>query len=322
MVGVLSRMVLCILLPVNAVGAGCATTKPVLPVVEVRPVALINNGNFDLVTADKKAALFYKEGAFISAYTEYKNAVIKMPSNTGERKNYTALLGFADAALALSALGETYQDEARLVYNALINTQTSDTGLSKAMKARASAGLALVDALDVNMDADVGAQTHIEAKIMLALDATPNDPRLWNALGQVYDRKNNWVSALDSYVTALRLSHDRGAAVAPVQNNMGMSLLMQGRTSYALQKFKQAHQAHPDIQLYDNNHRLALVLSDKLAQAIEGLEEGRTAQLYNDAGYIAQGNGDDQRARALYERAILTSPVYFEIAEENLKTLG
>lgn len=140
-------------------------------------------------------------------------------------------------------------------------------------------------------------------------------------MGQAYDRKRNWISALDSYVTALRLSHDRGSAVAPVQNNMGMSLMMQGRTLGALQKFKQAHLAHPDIQLYNNNYRLALILSDKLGQAIDGLDEGRMAQLYNDAGFIAQGNGDETRARILYEKAILTSPVYFEIAEQNLKTL-
>lgn len=325
MAGVFSKMVLSIILPVSVLGAGCTTTQPVYPAVEVRPVLLDNNGDFDLGAAGKKAALFYNEGAFISAYNEYKNTVLHMPSTTGEHKDYKALLGFADAAMALSGLGEKYQDEARLVYDVISKATLSDTGpknmgLTKAIKARAEAGLVLLDSIAVSSD-DVTAQRDVEARIMLAIDVTPSDPRLWNALGQVYDRKQNWFSALDSYVTALRLSHDKGATVAPVQNNMGMSLMMQGRTLDALQKFKQAHTAHPDVQLYDNNYRLALILSDNLGQAVEGLEGVRVAQLYNDAGFIAHGNGDEIRARKLYEKAILTSPVYFEIAEQNLKKL-
>ncbi|PHR91812.1 MAG: hypothetical protein COA69_11600 [Robiginitomaculum sp.] len=300
-------------IPVSIVVSGCTTNRSV---VDVRPYNIGNNGNVDLGAVRDRAALFYERGTFISAYTDYKTVVLQMPKD----KDYPALLGFADAALALAGLGEQYADEARIVYENLVATD----GLSNPLKIQAETGLILLDvmAADRGESPEISAsETSAEALIMRALDTNPQDPRLWNALGRAYDRKQNWISALESYVTALRLSHDNTGAVAPVQNNMGMSLLLQGRTEEALVKFRQAHMANPEIQLYDNNTRLALILSDDFATALEGLDDIPMAQLYNDAGFIAAGHGDVARARGLYEKAIEINPLYFEIAEQNLAAL-
>lgn len=296
------------IVPVSIAVSGCTTSQSGF---DVRPLNIGNSGNIDLATVRDRAALFYERGTFISAYTDYKTVVLQMPKD----KDYPALLGFADAALALAALGEQYADEARMVYENLVATD----GLSEPLKTQAETGLVLLDVMEA-APKDSAAPS-AEALIMGAMDANPQDPRLWNALGRAYDRKQNWISALESYVTALQLSHDNGGAVAPVQNNMGMSLLLQGRVPEALVKFRQAREANPEIQLYDNNTRLALLLSDDFETALEGLEDIRTAQLYNDAGFITAGRGDIAQARALYQKAIEISPVYFEIAEQNLAAL-
>jgi len=145
---------------------------------------------------------------------------------------------------------------------------------------------------------------------------------LWHALGRSYDQNNAWIDALDAYVNALSTAKENGQSTAAVINNMGMSLLMQGRKKEALVKFKQAAKASPDMPVYDNNLRLAATLSGKTTQALKGLSDTKIAQIYNDAGVIAQAQGEHGNATKFYKKAIEKSPVYFKRAEENLTALA
>ncbi|MBL4869526.1 MAG: hypothetical protein JKX72_01095 [Robiginitomaculum sp.] len=289
-----------ITLLIGLIVSGCATTTP--PTINVRPVPLAGQVDVHFDEDYQLAVTSYADGKYGLAYTAYKKLLMRSPKET------KALLGFADAALAMVGQGSSYQEEAILVYTRLINTP----GIAKDILRQANTGIILLQSLSADKNsADI-----------INLATNSDDPRVWNALGRGYDKTGEWISALDAYLTALNLSYETGQTIAPVQNNMGMSLLLQGRTNEAVKKFKQAHLASPHIKLYDNNYRLGLIFVGHLSRAIEDIEDGQAAQLLNDAGFIAAGIGETARARTLYQHAIHLSPVYFQTAEQNLRALG
>jgi len=173
---------------------------------------------------------------------------------------------------------------------------------------------------------------HKITRLKSALDAAPTDERLWSALGKSYDQNKDWIAAQEAYAQALEHGQDWPNAI----NNMGMSLLMQGRYEKALDKFAQAAQIAPSKALYDNNRRLTLVLMRQYDRALDDLEtddletddletddmaESRAAQLLNDAGYVAMMQGDRDRAKTLFEYAIARSATYHAKAYANLAAL-
>ena len=156
-----------------------------------------------------------------------------------------------------------------------------------------------------------------ELTLNKALEQNMDDSRLWNALGHVYDKSGRYLDAQDSYIRAL----SAGARPDIMVNNMGMSLLLQGRYSEARDKFMQALDINPDSRTYDVNRRLSLALMGDYGEAIRFAHPDDAAQIYNDAGYIAMKHGEVAIAKALFERALDVSPIYFAKAEENLQTL-
>ena len=286
---------------------GCATTKT-KPSIEVRAAKMVEKPDFDTVGAHEKAKKLLRKGAYIKAYNEYQNLLQYLPKCALERDE--ALLEFAETSLALAGQGTHYRSQAREIFKDLAQKQE----LPDEDKNRISAGQALLAAMDKSVKSPIDI---IEA----VLESRPKDARLWNALGRAHDQNSDWLGALDAYLQALNVTHKSKRSRAPVYNNMGMSLLMQGRTKEALVKFKRARKGQPDIKIYENNYYLALILSDNLASKLGGLEDSRLAQLYNDAGYIAAGKGERIHARTYYNKAIEISPVYFEKAVENLAAL-
>ena len=141
-------------------------------------------------------------------------------------------MGFADAALAMVSRGQIYYDEANWVYTQIINTPD----FSEKTVNQAKTGLLLLD---------VWARRMRKQYALRELAQNSTDPRVWNALGRTYDKQGQWIPALEAYLNALSFSHKNGQALAPVHNNMGMSLLLQKRTREAVEKFKQAHLASP-----------------------------------------------------------------------------
>ncbi len=295
----------------------CATPKPALEKsnldVKVRPVVAASEtlpaSNFDTSAALKHAFALQKSSDHVASYDAYSMIILRLARDHKDRTQ--ALLGLADSALSLSWRAAKYQNRAHKLYTEIAaNSDNTPTQIH-----RAQAGLLLLNLRDYRPSA---AEKHLRA----ALQDSPNDPRLWNALGKVYDGEQQWLDALDAYIKALSAAKSNGTNTAAVVNNMGMSLLMQGRKQEALAKFKQARKANPDMPVYDNNYRLALILSGNTGKALNGLSETRTAQIYNDAGVIAQSLGQQKTAAHLYKKAIEKSPTYFERAEKNLAGLG
>ena len=295
------------------VGA-CATTKPGMEV-QVRPVlsnsSPVEQQDFDIVTALDDAQELQRSSDYAASYDAYSVLLEHISSEKTTREmRANILLGFADSALSLTWHGEEYEVRARKIYTAISENIDS----SEEHVRRANSGMLLLELASLKPN-------EAEEHLRLALEGSPNDPRLWNALGKIHDGSENWLDALDAYVEALAVAKQAGTSTAAVVNNMGMSLLMQGRKKEALSKFKQANKSNPDMPIYDNNLRLAQTLSGNTNAAVKDLSETRAAQIYNDAGVIAQAQGKSKKARSFYKKAIEKSPTYFELAEKNLAGL-
>ncbi|MCF6219523.1 MAG: tetratricopeptide repeat protein [Robiginitomaculum sp.] len=296
--------------------SGCATTTASTTKtteVDVRPVVkstgLVEAVALDVGAELSRARKLQNASDFAASLVIYEDTLARMSQAHPSRADIE--IGLADSALALAWRGEKYAQQARKTYQAI----SGNAEYSDAIKRRAKSGLLL---LDLARDTpEIGAQ-----KLQAALETNPNNPRLWNALGEIRDKNNDWMGALDVYVKALRAAKRNGTSTAAVVNNMGMSLLMQGRNKEAVSKFKQAKKANPEMPVYDSNYRLAQILSGKTNKALKGVSETRAAQIYNDAGVIAQSHGNTRQASSLYKKALEISPVYFERAEENLAGLS
>ncbi|MCF6274527.1 MAG: tetratricopeptide repeat protein [Robiginitomaculum sp.] len=296
--------------------SGCATTTAnttKTTEIDVRPVVkstgLVEAVALDVGAELSRAKKLQNASDFAASLAIYKDTLSRMVRSHPSRADVE--IGLADCALALVWRGKKYAQQARRTYNII----SGNVEYSDAIKRRAKSGLLLLDLPSVPQKN--GAQ-----KLQAALDINPNDPRLWNALGEIRDKNNDWMGALDVYVNALKAAKRNGTSTAAVVNNMGMSLLMQGRNKEAVSKFKQAKKANPDMPVYDNNYRLAQILSGKTNKALKGVSETRAAQIYNDAGVIAQSHGNTRQASSLYKKALEISPLYFERAEKNLTGLS
>lgn len=153
-----------------------------------------------------------------------------------------------------------------------------------------------------------------ELAINAALELNPEDPRLWNALGHVYDDQARHLDAQDAYIMAMQMGGEPASGI----NNLGMSLMQQGRFAQAKDKFAQAA-ALDDHPRYEANVRLITALTESPENAILGMEDNAAAELLNDAGYIALSRGDRITARTLFTKAIEISPVYYPTAVANLE---
>lgn len=295
--------------------SACATTSAPDPeaarttnIIEVRPAEVIQENTFAVDDAHELAKAEYADGNFLPALDIYKAVLIRAPKEYAGRQK--ALLGYADTALALAAALPEYFGPAEQAYEAI----AAQEELSPDMQNKLLAGQIL-------LAVGKGESRDVEVSLNKALEDNLDDPRLWNALGRFHDANKNWLAALETYVKAMHMAKDGHHPVGPIVNNMGMSLLLQGRLGESLEKFEHACNTNPDIKIYDNNRRLALMLTGDVKQALIGLGNMRTAQIYNDAGYISALNGHMSAARFYYEKAIEMSPVYFKIAEQNLDAL-
>lgn len=283
--------------------SGCATTRSKL---KVRPVsaqsgAKTDRQNVDFETFKKRADALYKKGEYSKAFAKYQVLYLGLPKDHELRNAVT--LSLADSAIGLGAQKPALMAEAARIYQKLARAYKGKT--EQPCKIRA--GLYL---------------TKQFGDIQTLVQACPNDARIWNAYGQSLDKKQEWLLALDAYMEALKVSYKTGANRAAVLNNMGMSLLMQGRHAEALKKFDEAIDLRPSARIYKNNQRLAYMITGQTKAALSGLKDDQMADIYNDAGYIAAKSGRKDAARRLYQKAIDISPVYFQKAVLNLQALN
>ena len=275
--------------------SGCASTPDaVQSVAQSRPITKVKSQDVDIPALLAKAGIHYKDREYTESYDLYGAALMFNPELSEAR------LGLGDAALALGKPDAAFKAFDGLTVGALSDTQ----------KIRLLAGLALLGAN--------GAQSgDTENHLKHVLQFAPGDARLWNALGVHYDKNEKWVESTEAYVNALKA----GTARASTVNNLGMSLMMQGRLDAAMEKFEQALQIAPDTELFDNNRRLVMALRGDYEDAVRGLDDRRAAILSNDAGYIAMQRGDKGLARQLLKRSIAINPVYNPKTQANLDAL-
>ena len=218
-----------------------------------------------------------------------------------DENNFTASIGYGDAAIANGQF-----DLALNHFNAL-----KDKELSPEFQAKVRAGLTLAVIWSGETEDPL-------SLVNIALRDNPDDHRLWGAKGRLLDKYELWIDAQDAYVQALKT----GKILSGTINNMGMSLLRQGRYAEAQEKFQQALELRPETRLYDNNRRMALFLQNKFLSALQDLPDDRASTLLNDAGFIAMGQAKHELAENLFEKAIETSPSYYVQAVENLEKLA
>jgi len=295
------RFILIVLLGCNA--AGCATTETrhaaAVPLIDAPQTAIEVRA-----TTQKSANLFEIEDPLVQAV----EARVKGHYDVAYQKFYAAwlatprseavIIGLADMALKTGHTEQAYSAISELK----LDTETVNPALL---------------ASQVLTEIAVGKSPDIELRLNQALKRAPKDARLWNAMGRFYDSESLWLQAQDCYIR----SHKFGGSKAGLNNNLGMSLLMQGRLSAALSKFEHAFDIEKDVDLYDNNRRLTLAVMGQFDKATNGMSPMRAADILNDAGYIAKLTQQNARAKALFKAAIEHSETYHAKAHENLTNL-
>ena len=274
--------------------SACATTNKMDLADNITSLELAEHSEIDIEATIEAAETSFKNENYAGSLELYHRVVLREPGNI------EAGLGYADAALALGQ-----SEVARQQFQNLRDLQLSDENLEAV-----EAGLALSEILSGDLDDPV-------AYIDVATARHSADPRLWNAKGLIHDGREEWLLALDAYVNALKT----GEAHSGIINNMGMSLIKQGRFDEAQLKFEQALEIKPESRLYDNNRRLALFLDNKIRLGLKDIPDDRAASLLSDAGFIAMQQDRTALAKMLMKHAIKTAPSYHVKAVENLKTL-
>jgi Flp pilus assembly protein TadD len=147
-----------------------------------------------------------------------------------------------------------------------------------------------------------------------AIEAEPNLWRAWNGLGGLYDMGRQFDLSAEAYQRALALRPDSGV----IRNNMGYSLLLQGKPAEAARLLMEALQHEPRLEAAHANLRLALALQGRYHDAKAGLTKDRQASALNNIGFVALTRGDLNEAEAFLVQAIEASPSFHDRAAANL----
>lgn len=208
----------------------------------------------------------------------------------------------AKLLLARTYIGRNQGRNAETVLDAL-SDDAKETAQAKMLR-----GLALVV---------IGERAAAVTQLEAALD---QDPALWraaNGLGLIHDFEGQWSDAEASYKRALAQKQD----AAIVHNNLGYSYLLQGRVDEATEEFTTSLSYAPTLAVARANLRLALAAKGRYTDAVAGVDRASLPQVLNNIGFVAMVLGDYESADIFFNRAIAESPVYYDMAEENLKRL-
>ena len=252
--------------------AGCSTVQELTHGnLGAAPAATTDDTRRD---ADKKLAAF----DYPRAEAGYRAVLAKNPTDNAAR------LGLAE-----SQLGQRKLDEARATFASL-----SDVSSYEAL---AHQGIGLVEVRAGNVDAAI---------VALKAAVEKNDAlwRAWNALGQAYDLSKNWQVSADAYAHALKNTPDTSF----VHNNMGVSLLAQGRYDDALKEFDGVLKTNPMLTTARTNRQITLALMQRYPDAVAGMAPEDKARALNNIGYIAMLKGDYDSAEKYFNQAMQENP--------------
>jgi Flp pilus assembly protein TadD len=143
------------------------------------------------------------------------------------------------------------------------------------------------------------------------------DARLLNLLGKSYVELSNFEEAKASYLKAEVLGQSEGV----LENNLGVLELSKGNISKATSYFAVARQKAPSENRFANNHRLSLLMNGQYVEALEELNSSNANRFLYKAALIAEKKGEHRLAKILLEKAIETSPTYFQAADSKLNGL-
>lgn len=152
------------------------------------------------------------------------------------------------------------------------------------------------------------------AVLTAATDADATLWRAWNGIGGLHDLGRRFDLATAAYERALALRPDSAA----IRNNMGYSLLLQGKPKEAVRLLTDALQHDARLEAAHANLRLALAMQGRYGDARAGLTKNRQAAALNNIGFVALSRGDLDDAEAFLVQAIEASPSYHDRAAANL----
>ncbi len=283
-----------IILSASLCGAAAAEGVTESHASEVMPVARSSNSAFDLLSPIIEARVAFENGRFDESFKNYSAVFLHDPDNID------VLFGLAKSALAIGKNEIAIKAYSRL----------SQYDLKAAQAVEQFSGLVLAEVAAGKSEAP-------ESRLKQALELTPNDFRLWNALGQFYDTQSRWNESQQAYKQAA--SH--GFSAAGLNNNLGMSALAQGNYEIAEHYFEKARDLNPQQTQFENNYRFSLLMQGHYKRALEKLDDSQAGLILGDAGFIAMQREEYVLARLLLEKSIDISPRYNEQAVRNLEKL-
>ena len=178
-----------------------------------------------------------------------------------------------------------------------------------------------------NLDAQIGLglslirmNKYSQARFTLlrALKDNPQRPRIYNALGVISDIENLYGEARWFYANALRMSPD-----SPVtRTNIAYSYFLSNEWDNAEIIYKAVLKQFPKHAKASLNYGLLLArkgfIFDAQLQFESVLDKPKA---YNELGYILMLDRKYTMAEQLFQKAISSSPVYFDKAYKNMERL-
>ncbi|MEN8135411.1 MAG: tetratricopeptide repeat protein [Thermodesulfobacteriota bacterium] len=146
-----------------------------------------------------------------------------------------------------------------------------------------------------------------------------DDPEILTELAITYGRmgKEDKAHSLLIQVTELR---PRDASAF---NNLGFNYLLRNNYAEAVKTLQTALAIEPDSLRIQNNLAAAYALDTQAKKAFNLFRKtGSEATAYNDLGYIYMIMGQEDTARASFEKALELHPRHYVRAKENLGLLG
>ena len=138
----------------------------------------------------------------------------------------------------------------------------------------------------------------------------------YNGLGVLADLSGDYRRAVTYYTVA--------AAIRPnatnIINNLGYSYYLAGDLAAAERYFREVLQVDPSFERGWRNLALVYTRQERYDDALAVLSQIMdSAEAYNTLGYLCMVQGQHGRAQRFLEQAISLSPVYYELAYQNLE---
>ncbi|MEJ2154342.1 MAG: tetratricopeptide repeat protein [Desulfobacteraceae bacterium] len=231
-----------------------------------------------------------RQGKVAGAYTRYEQSLVKAPGNLGVQLKMARLLartGFHDDALRLLDGITERQPDLAAVWEAM--------------------GMVYFFKKDLRL-----AREFFDK-------ALSKDPNLWRTyayLGHIHDLLKEHDRATQAFETAIRLQPEEGLLF----NGLGVSLAMAGRHDQAVAAFRQAIRFEYAPPRVFNNLGASLAALGRYAEAFQAFKKGvGEARAHNNLGCMYLLAGDYEAAIRSFEKAIAITPLFYGVANDNLK---